>query len=784
MRTLYSLGGIHMTLKKYLKLLIILGSSTLIIITSVLWVYFIYNSAHKINESDLSNQLSSINSELHTFFTNRSNYLQYLLSEPVVHNIVDDPSNRQYMEELNQIMRSSEAIQVGLIQIVILNHQQEVVYSSLGNQDFLLPNDFKPKTYLQVLHNNKGSSVSTLMIEPIINEGYVAIEIDSNALLHQVDSSVFSKQDIFFIADQNGDLLLSNLEKLPAGTNLYEFSNQGKTLFAPSFFTQGTNNKFSFTFDNINYHADYDHTSPYQFITILGYDSGSLPKSFLTYVYPFFFFSLGIAGIIILLYYFSSKRFLKPFDEFTTILKDIKKGDSSKRYDYTKNTELGIIVSTVNDLLDQLISSKTQLELKQVSLDMLQRNIPGGLYKASIAPTLDISSMKVIYSSAGLFALFDIPYDEQTSNEEESLIFNFIHPSDLKTAIHDIEHLNLHDTAHHEFRIMNSHGEYIWVGQYLKLAIEDNQYYIYGFIIDISKEIEQRKQFESTELKYQMILEQVDAFIFEWNLDTHQVLCANLWNKGISITSIHDLKNYVLPTSLAVFDEWLQEKEAYALQRNDGYEEQQEVSFKPIDVEVQLLDYAPFWINIKCYPIDFYDHKKLIVSITNIDHYMKEKQELTVLTQTDLFTQLINKKSYELMINQLPSHVQGYFVIIDIDDFKHVNDNYGHEVGDLIILNLANALRNYMSNAFIGRIGGDEFSLFSQNKLSLLQHELTQVKEALEHINDLYRVTLSVGIYHKEAAEDFHTLYTRADEALYMAKKEGKNSIHIYNQPE
>jgi len=129
--------------------------------------------------------------------------------------------------------------------------------------------------------------------------------------------------------------------------------------------------------------------------------------------------------------------------------------------------------------------------------------------------------------------------------------------------------------------------------------------------------------------------------------------------------------------------------------------------------------------------------------------------------------------------------------ILDVDDFKRVNDSYGHAVGDRVLLKLARGLRQRLRDGdFIGRIGGDEFAVLINN-LTLRQAEARfgSVLDAVFVTPDdggdsLPCVpTISCGLAEFSAGDTYDSLYERADQALYAAKHAGKRRVVVKERP-
>lgn len=158
-------------------------------------------------------------------------------------------------------------------------------------------------------------------------------------------------------------------------------------------------------------------------------------------------------------------------------------------------------------------------------------------------------------------------------------------------------------------------------------------------------------------------------------------------------------------------------------------------------------------------------------------------------SQKDSLTELGNREYCESIIDgYVKNGGSGAFLMIDMDNFKLINDIYGHNEGDIVLKTLAGILKsNSDDDDFLGRIGGDEFVLFLPDKHD--KEELTGIcnsilKDITAFIgNSGYNTNSSVSIgiaFAPEDGEDFQKLYTNADKALYYVKQNGKNSFHFY----
>lgn len=144
---------------------------------------------------------------------------------------------------------------------------------------------------------------------------------------------------------------------------------------------------------------------------------------------------------------------------------------------------------------------------------------------------------------------------------------------------------------------------------------------------------------------------------------------------------------------------------------------------------------------------------------------------------TDELTGLPNRRALNFTLRDMEKQA-GTVCILDIDHFKRINDSYGHEVGDKVLIAVGLALNEFRNdNVSVSRSGGEEFCIIIKNNINA-RELITQVKKALtiSYNNDI-QITVSVGVSTKNRYENFTSAMIYADEALYRAKREGRNCI-------
>ena len=167
----------------------------------------------------------------------------------------------------------------------------------------------------------------------------------------------------------------------------------------------------------------------------------------------------------------------------------------------------------------------------------------------------------------------------------------------------------------------------------------------------------------------------------------------------------------------------------------------------------------------------------------------REVSVIRDMAQQDALTGLWNRVYTENAVTELLGQgTSGALMMLDIDNFKSVNDTYGHAVGDDMLQMLADTLRGCTGDGdVVCRIGGDEFMVFLKAPGAAAQIReraaaiVTQVRAGTEKLGIEVNTSISIGIAQApEDGDDFMTLYSCADKALYYVKRNGKNAFHFY----
>ena len=162
---------------------------------------------------------------------------------------------------------------------------------------------------------------------------------------------------------------------------------------------------------------------------------------------------------------------------------------------------------------------------------------------------------------------------------------------------------------------------------------------------------------------------------------------------------------------------------------------------------------------------------------------------IATLSRIDPLTNVMNRRSIANQLEQLHQQRKALYsvVLLDLDHFKHINDNYGHDMGDQVLIQVAECLAQHVREQdMIGRFGGEEFILFLPNTTTeQAQHVAERCRIALTELNFVYEqqpfsISASFGISSSQNASEPQQIIRQADQALYAVKTAGRNQVQIY----
>ena len=287
-----------------------------------------------------------------------------------------------------------------------------------------------------------------------------------------------------------------------------------------------------------------------------------------------------------------------------------------------------------------------------------------------------------------------------------------------------------------------------------------------------------------SEDRYKVISDMSDNIIFEWNFKTNDVTFSNNFNKKFSYRapSDHFGDSFLMKAKLHPED-----ADRY---RNDLDKLEKGKNFENNEYRIKNV-YGDFiWILIRTATLKDADGNplKAVGVMVDIDRAKKSEAKLTEQASYDALTELYNRETIESQIDNeisLSEMRQSEMAVlfIDVDDFKHYNDNYSHATGDQVLKFLAKTIKEAVNGiGFAGRYGGDEFIAMIRNAESndpatIAQGLIDKLAAGFDaDVGERLSVSVSIGI--AVIKDDYNTrveyLIGKADDAMYSVKKSGK----------
>ena len=339
--------------------------------------------------------------------------------------------------------------------------------------------------------------------------------------------------------------------------------------------------------------------------------------------------------------------------------------------------------------------------------------------------------------------------------------------------------------------ITHKNGHNIWVIVKVKLTtLEDGNEYILGTMLEVSKFKKQLDVTNQALKQYQIILSQTENIIYELDCATDSMFYGDTWYGIFGYEPVHESFLETLPSNPYIHPDDIAEiTECFnSLLNGDNY--------KAIEIRIVKADGDYIWCRVRSTAI--FDSEgniiKIVGVILNIDKEKNAQNELKLRAEQDSLTSLLNKhtarfRAEKYFKNAKPDE-KCAFLFMDLDNFKDINDHYGHLFGDQILIKVSHELKKlFRSGDIIARLGGDEFMVLMRdiNDLSLVEKRCAQILEAFETIlskSDFeFTVGASIGVAYETASEtSFSQLFDHADQASYKAKRAGRHQFAIYEE--
>ncbi|MDO6692213.1 GGDEF domain-containing protein [Aliiglaciecola sp. 3_MG-2023] len=195
---------------------------------------------------------------------------------------------------------------------------------------------------------------------------------------------------------------------------------------------------------------------------------------------------------------------------------------------------------------------------------------------------------------------------------------------------------------------------------------------------------------------------------------------------------------------------------------------------------------------IVCFAVANLIEKTRLKNFEKIHSLTSTNKQLQTLSQQDHLTKLLNRRAIDSALKREMARSERFdhslsLLMVDVDNFKQINDGFGHVFGDQILIDISSSIRKHVRDVdYVGRMGGDEFLVIlvetnQNNALQIAERMLNEVRNINSQKLDC-DISISIGFTAMEG-ESVVALLEKADKALYLAKKAGKNKVRsVFSQ--
>lgn len=314
---------------------------------------------------------------------------------------------------------------------------------------------------------------------------------------------------------------------------------------------------------------------------------------------------------------------------------------------------------------------------------------------------------------------------------------------------------------------------------------------IYFFNAEYRKKEALRKahqDLKTAKQRYDIVLSQSNDIVFEWNILDKSIYYSDLFKKRMGYTPKTEnfpqcviKENQIYKGDEVVFSEIFNN-----IEQGKPYAEG--------EVRIVTAGGQAVWHRVRVSLVLDEDGlpTRGVGVLADIDAEVREKEKIIEAAEKDSLTSLYNKGAAEEKIQDWlaeygNSHL-GAMMVVDVDDFKNINDTFGHMAGDCVLREITEKIAKiFRESDVFGRIGGDEFMILmkdiqSRKAVAKKAQEIIKIYEAYRLGREkTYTVSCSIGIsFCPDDGRTFGELYKKADQALYYAKEHGKNRFAFY----
>lgn len=435
-----------------------------------------------------------------------------------------------------------------------------------------------------------------------------------------------------------------------------------------------------------------------------------------------------------------------------------------------------------------LRQTRTSKQLQQVSHDMsrFSKILPGGICR--FLPDQDWT---IVFANEGFYELVGYSAQEFESCFHNKLSFILYQP-DIPAMAQVLRNLvETKKAATIEFRLICADGSLKWIWFNAELGMdEDGNVCIHSTFVNVNSFKQVQEQLDLTKRRYDLILEQTEDIIFDWNLEDRTIYHSNTYRKKLGYDPVAE----GFPESVIQCN-FIDERD---IENFLNIFKRVEQGMKFVEGEVRLKNAIgeSIWFRVIVTTV-LGSSGNPVRAVGTLRDITAQKQALWEIAESagrDSLTRLYNRNMTSRLVEDVLSRKTGLvaFAVVDIDNFKLINDSMGHLYGDVVLSEMARVLKeNCNPGDIVGRVGGDEFCIFfpAVTDEDSLQRRAGEILGILHQFGRNsaagYDLSASIGLTICSLdVEDvsFDYMFEKADIALYYAKRSGKNQYAFYSE--
>ncbi len=355
---------------------------------------------------------------------------------------------------------------------------------------------------------------------------------------------------------------------------------------------------------------------------------------------------------------------------------------------------------------------------------------------------------------------------------------DFVYEEDLQDFIKILKNTANHGRQvirHPDYRVVSKDGNLRWVADDVMAILNSKGEitHFYAYVIDKTEKHEREELFR-------LVADDNPHGVLLFDIDNLKVIYSNQSFKNITgyshkeLATVSDMEKVVHPKDIDIL------RNAIA-KRSAGYTEDMSYTIRIYDKYRKLR-----WLKINSRVVRYEGRNMALVTFVDITKEKHEESKLRKIATRDPLTGIFNRRAILNFLEdkiKLAHRYNTHFSVLmfDIDNFKNINDTYGHNIGDEVLREIVRIIRRSLRKSDIfGRWGGEEFIIILP-----FNREPEPVAEKIRRIVENHKfpyvekVTISVGATTCGSDDSIYTLLERVDNALYEAKRSGKNKSVI-----